>query len=200
MLLVTGTPRSGTSYLTHLLNQYKLNLGHERVGPGGTVSGFFFIDHDWYPYGHNKTSEKPGDFDFRVLIRLVRHPLKTIPSLAALIERQYISANNNYKLWYPEVGIETDKNNLIWSALNVWVKTHQTIQNEDLTIRLETIEEQWSDIQKLLDIPDPYKPIPVPNVSFKKPPTTWKVLSKLDKDLTKQAIELTKGFDYGVEL
>lgn len=196
MILVTGTPRSGTSYLTALLRQYGLDIGHEHVKPGGTISGFFFVDHYWYPYGHNKNAEKRAQFDFKVFIRLVRDPLRTIPSLAVLIDKQYKAANNRNEVWYPEVGIETDKNRLLWSALNVWVKTHSFIKNEDLTLRLETIEEQWPDVQRILDIHEPFRDTPIPNVSFKQPVTTWDKLVAEDRVLAIQAQDLAKGFGY----
>ena len=68
-VLVTGCGRSGTLYMTNVLQAMGLNVGHETDGPDGTV--------DWHAAAWPE--ERTAHYD--VKLHLVRHPLDVFASL-----------------------------------------------------------------------------------------------------------------------
>jgi len=89
LLLITGSGRSGTTYAAKTMQAVGLDIPHEKVGAHGTSSLFFLVDSDWYPMlpwypGRNHVGERRSDFEFEYVVQIVRHPLKTIPSIGKI--------------------------------------------------------------------------------------------------------------------
>ena len=76
--LVTGCPRSGTTYTAHVLQASGLDVEHEKPGADGTV--------DWNPARYGD----PRDYD--QIVHLVREPLDCIASMHVIYH-----ANHEFK-------------------------------------------------------------------------------------------------------
>lgn len=95
-LLVVGTGRCGTTWLSRTLERAGVDAPHECVGGQGSVSCLFYADHRWYPFtpwtkvasGRGRTAhvgERFGDFTFRHVVHLVRHPLDCEASIRGML-------------------------------------------------------------------------------------------------------------------
>lgn len=78
-LLITGCGRSGTTYISAVLQEFGLDVRHECYGADGICSWpMTVVDDDlpwkWLPPGRNK------DMKFTHILHQVRHPLKVIAS------------------------------------------------------------------------------------------------------------------------
>ena len=83
-VLVTGCPRSGTTFVSRLLcTKYGLDMPHEKMGEHGTVSYAFAVDAEEYLWCHE--GERRRDFDFDLIFHLVRDPLACIGSLTVMM-------------------------------------------------------------------------------------------------------------------
>src|SRR5210317_297718 len=93
-LLVIGSGRCGTTWLSQTLQAAGFDVKHECVGDHGTVSLFFQVDADWYPFvpwvakepgrvAH--VGERRSDFVFDHVVHLVRHPLEVAASMQSII-------------------------------------------------------------------------------------------------------------------
>lgn len=205
-LLVTGTCRSGTWYLTECLLATGVNVGHEHVKPDGTVSGFMWVDHDWYPSKH----ERPGDpapaaIDYVHRWHVVRNPLATIPSLA------FVLANKRVQDWIaslqevndlPRLGSPDDvaepwpEPSAICGALRYWVVANEYARERtDWRFRIEDLPELWPHIQQALGARAYPQDVVIPN--FKgRGETTWPELFHLDRDYAHRALRLAIEFGY----
>jgi hypothetical protein len=146
-LLVTGTGRCGTTYLSRLLQMIGVDAPHGKVGKDGTTSHYFMVDHYWYPMiTYNPAfvahiGERASDFAFEKAIYLVREPLSTIRSLS-------IFFGKIDELFYEEAGIvprDTFKqhNHLLWRGMvlyyyvNKWILEHYPVH---LLIHMEDLK------------------------------------------------------------
>ena len=81
MILITGCGRSGTKYISLVLRELGLDVGHESLGRDGIVSSIFAVRADKYPPYH--CSVRP---EFDVVLHQVRNPLDTIASLETSLD------------------------------------------------------------------------------------------------------------------
>lgn len=79
--LITGHPRSGTSYSSHLFNTFGFSVGHEVIGSDGISSWCFGSDK-----GFNLWTDKSkrNEYTFKYTFLNVRHPLSIINSYIQL--------------------------------------------------------------------------------------------------------------------
>lgn len=93
-LLVIGTGRCGTTWLSKTLVEAGFDVPHECVGDHGTVSMFFHTDHFWYPFLPWVTDhpgrkahlgERLSDFEFDHVAHIVRHPLEFEASARSIL-------------------------------------------------------------------------------------------------------------------
>jgi len=104
-LLVTGTMRVGTTWMTKALWANDIDCQHECMGEDGSVSWFFSIDAPSYPYNpHNAPARRTAhvgegrrnDYEFGTVVHLIRDPLKTIGSMVSIMtthEQQWLVDN-----------------------------------------------------------------------------------------------------------
>ena len=90
LVLVTGCARSGTLFMSKVLQSLGLKVGHEYVDDHGTASHFFAakckLDYPVISSKHPKgrcihVNEQREDFVFDHVFHQIRNPLKTISSL-----------------------------------------------------------------------------------------------------------------------
>jgi hypothetical protein len=86
-LLILGTGRSGSMFISNLFKYWGYDIPHERTGEHGTSSHFYHADHHWYPmfpwtdYKTTHVGERLSDFNFKHRLHVARHPLKCITSI-----------------------------------------------------------------------------------------------------------------------
>lgn len=156
-LLVTGTGRVGTNYISDVLKAIGLDVPHGMVGRDGVVSQYFVVDSDWnpmitwMPYGSDHVGERKSDYEFENVIHLVRHPGITISSIDVMfsyLDYRFLEENGvipDGLLW------RSDKK--YWKAMLVYYHVNRYILDHypnALLVRLETFAQQWYDILDLL--------------------------------------------------
>ena len=82
-LLVVGSPRSGTQFISSLLNRFGLRVRHERMGEDGTVNAAWLAMRQEDDSLIQVTGRQ--HYEFEQIVHLIRHPIATITSLAAEI-------------------------------------------------------------------------------------------------------------------
>lgn len=75
-VLITGCGRSGTKFISTLLNNMGLDVPHEDLGTDGAASWTMAVDSEQTPWGPGRRGLK-----FARVFHQVRHPLLVIPSL-----------------------------------------------------------------------------------------------------------------------
>ena len=79
-LLVIGCPRSGTQFITGLLNNFGMRVAHERMAEDGTVNCAWLATK---MRGDTLIKTKGRQhYDFDQIVHIVRHPLKCIDSMS----------------------------------------------------------------------------------------------------------------------
>jgi len=203
---VIGNSRSGTTWLTRVLRELGKDVGHEYVRKDGTVSCFFFIDCEWYPYNSEPFSrgliahvnQRLSDYRFEHTVHLVRHPLKAISSIAK-------TAGTEHQLWLEEHKIVPKglKPKLLM-AMHIWEGVERACRRRTRHLfKLEELvkgELEWRRFCKTVDLPKvKLPPIPVTNASrgiFKAKKISWTDLYVLDAKLAERIEEIAIAF-YG---
>jgi hypothetical protein len=130
-LLVIGSPRSGTHFLTTVLNKFGLRVRHERMGEDGTVNCAWLALKRKVDPLIRVTGRQHYEFD--QIVHLIRHPYATISSLA-------VEMHDPFWLWQlPHTKIEVDPSDMSTIA-DFWMFwTDGCTKLADTTIRLEDI-------------------------------------------------------------
>jgi len=139
-LLVTGCPRSGTTFVARVLQRLGLDVRHEDTGPDGAVSFALTVDDDEYPRGHKGPRRSATKFD--VLVHLVREPLATISSMATMPELlPWFARHLDLAAWEPldrliDRGAGANLFAHIWCGWNDLIEA----QRPALRVRVEDID------------------------------------------------------------
>ncbi len=202
LFLITGHPRSGTTYTRTLLEAAGLKVGGEHWGrPGyaegrppvaGIVSWFHAV----------LLPDEIGP-----VVHQVRHPLDVIPSAQTLTNgafRLMFQHTSAPKQWYPMLRLRrlfkgiTTRNALHW-AMHTWLHWNEMLDSDDrvvLRYRVEEIEHNWSAIMDAIGIEAPPFPRDVPhNVNTRKSQYADK---RMDPELTNRIV--AKAKEYGYEI
>jgi len=142
MLLITGSGRSGTAYITRVLQRCGLDVKHEAVGKDGSVSGFYCFEAKSYPGKHKTPRPK-----FDVILHQVRDPLKTIASVTT-------GRNRDWSQQF--VDVEHDASPLRW-ACYYWLTWNREAERQALwTYRIEELSTAWETLRSVLDFDTDY--------------------------------------------
>ena len=76
--LITGHPRSGTTYLAKVMQQAGFHVKHEMLGKDGIASWMFTVD-DYQEW--KDLTLRRGDFEFDHVIVAIRDPMKMLASV-----------------------------------------------------------------------------------------------------------------------
>ena len=141
-LLVTGCARSGTGYISSIMQKSGYHFGHEQVKGFGLASWEMNFDTNWVPW-----FDARNGLQFNHVFHQVRHPLKTISSVFTTepkISWDFIIA------LIPEIH-HTD--NHITKCAKYWYywNKHAEAQAE-WTYQLEQVEKVWPEFCARLDI------------------------------------------------
>lgn len=131
-LLVTGCGRSGTGYMTQVLRQAGLDVGHETLGRDGAVSW------KWCP----PTNKRP---QFAPILHQVREPLACIGSLTTFKGSSWTLADRFTAL--PMEGSPVQRAIAYWYFWNKHAERQAA-----LTYRIEGLRARWGEIAALLGV------------------------------------------------
>ena len=211
-LLVTGTGRCGTHFMSKALSKAGLDIPHERVGEHGTSSHFFATDSDWYPmFTHDDDikahiGERKSDYRFRHIIHMVRDPLKCIHSINAVFRKPTYDFFVDNKI-IPNSYDPFEKRGKYWKAMLVYYFVNKYIEGKHkkaIRVRLEDISKVWSSL--MIDIDFPELPLIVdkpsntggsvmPFFNTQKPITIEK-LFETDYEIAEKVFELAVRYGY----
>ena len=132
-LLILATPRSGTRYIVNVLAQAGVRIGHEVMGPSGTV--------DW------KQLWRVAQWDYDRIWHQVRHPLQVISSMVAWTPGWVAGHSEHY-------GTE----DLVETACAYWTQFVEVADEfAHLSYCIEDLELEWPEL--LQDLALPFMPI-----------------------------------------
>lgn len=181
---VLGTGKCGTMFMASCLD----GVNHERVGPRGTVSHFFYKDHDWYPaypwdnFRKAHTGERMSDYEFGVTVAMVRHPLSCVASIVQMFPSMDWEYAESTGIMPPVDLHRVRRAMLYWMNMNQYIQRNCT----DVFLRLEFLAQDWH-LLTSAGIPDP-----APDMENRKPMNarsgfkctgnyTWGQLMRCDK-------------------
>lgn len=153
-LLATSLPRSGSRFLTKVLRNAQVKVGHEALKSDGTVSMFFAVEDCWYPGKHWSTDDEErqrrSDYEFEQVWHFVRDPRWVIPSMASQ------QLPGNVWCWQERhTGISAGVYPKLLRSMLFWVAWNELIEkNEkvDFFFRIEDIDTHWPEICSRLGI------------------------------------------------
>jgi len=179
-ILVIGNPRSGTLSMTNMLRAAGHDVKHEKLGPDGTVSCFFFLPARWYPREKTTANRHLRDnfskFKPDKVIHLVRNPLECIPSMAKV-------CGKGHQQWLDEHGIyPIVKPKLLWAAC-AWYWTNKHMEGvaalTQTRIQIERVKKQWpAYLNPIVEVKHQHKS----SGNRKSEKVTWAQLKKVCKD------------------
>jgi hypothetical protein len=138
--LVVGHPRSGTGYMAMLLQAYGFDVGHERLLADGISSWMCAVDTKYVPYGDAKNGA-----EFEHVLHVVRHPVKTVASMAGGILLQTRPPALKYMSSY----IDTQGGNEIETAVRTYVEWNTMIDSLKPSARFK-VEHAHLELPKFL--------------------------------------------------
>jgi hypothetical protein len=178
-LLVIGSPRSGTRSVAARLREAGLRIGHEKMLRDGTVSGLWTVDDFLYPGAHSK--DRPSKHTFDITVHLVRHPLATIASLAALDKPHF---------WHwtqVHTGRSVETHGKLVYAAHFWSIWNQLarLRFPNLTWRIEDADEWWPETARLFDLD---AAVPMSRIGHSEHETLrWSDLGSAEETVRKEA-------------
>jgi hypothetical protein len=140
-------------------------------------------------------------YEFKRVLHQTRHPLKCIPSISMIIPRAILD-------WYEEMKvIQGPFENRLHKSMAVWAKCNAIVEEEldvDIRYKVEDMQKVWPKLVKLLDLPNrdggyPYPDFVTPKhraTGSRNKVVTWKDLSSIDKDLTKEIRDMGRRYGY----
>ncbi len=196
LILVTGCGRSGTQYISKVLNQSGLNVTHEHgMGTDGCVSWLMAARVDWAPWG-----PLAKRYQFKHIFHQVRDPVKVIQSY-------YNTPPTTTWEWIaksiPEIK-ESDSN--LTKCTKYWYYWNLMAEaGAEWTYRIEEIDTVYPIMGRKLGLP--FNPQTLERVSRKsnskgRPnyPISWKVLEEqLDPVLYKKVRNLAGRYGYSLD-
>jgi hypothetical protein len=200
-LLVLAAPRSATQYLTMVLRNAQVKVGHEMFKRRGTVGMFFAVEDVFYPGRHWEESEqhqRRSDYVFDQVWHVTRDPRRTIPSIAST------ALNSQIWPWQERhTGISCGIYPKTLRAMLFWVAWNELIEeNEDISyrFRIEDIDEEWPEIRNRMGIADEHEAVPnVPRdygSSRKLEPLSWDDMTAIEPTAAKSVRAMAERYGY----
>lgn len=192
MILVTGTPRSGTLTVSWLLRRHGYDCPHEKMGNDGTVSCYYTAKWDYIPWAGKNLSPHEGEqfvdrTDFRTKVLLVRHPLPCIASMSMIVNYPHIEWMQEHGLIPVDLPAEKTRKNKIHKLMHAWVGTYERFADYKI-LRTEHLRKDWNKCFQW----ELQHPVPRMHKSSgyrKAPKFTWRDLHMIDKELTERIRE-----------
>lgn len=159
-ILITGTGRCGTEFISRLFQNNGYDIPHERVGKDGTSSHWFITDAEWYPVLNftdgmkAHIGQRKSDFIFKKTIHLLRHPLPTIKSITNIFrstDYEFLVENNIIP-----GGIELKGKKRFLRGMVIYFYVNQFITEHfpnARRVQIENIQSELAELCSFLEIP-----------------------------------------------
>jgi hypothetical protein len=136
--LITGAARSGTTFITRVLNHSGLEFAHENGPAGdGLVSHLHAVVADRYAWGLNPAKRR---IYFDPILHQVRNPVKTIASITTIQHAWPFIRRHVPDMPYERGGEPTDDATRLEASALYWVRwTRLSDQRADWTYRVEDL-------------------------------------------------------------
>ena len=182
-VLILSHPRAGTLYTAIVLRMLGLDIGHEREGKDGAVSGIF---------GPN------WDFSKYKIVHQVKNPKYAIPSITTIKGETF---NQIYKTCGRDIVAERGKvrSRLLLAMLSWDCFTDWADNITDKFYRVEDIKDYWPKLLKMLKCKKiKFPPVPdnVNHINHKD--FTYRDMEKVDKKLTEKIKKKAIKYGYAV--
>ena len=198
-LLVTGTPRSGTTYTSAWLTSLGMKLEDDWHHPKlhGTSSWIFAFEDK-----HNIGPARTGGGKFRHVLHQVRDPLKSITALCTepLHDKRYLTFLQRH------INVTSSYNDWNWKAittLKFWVDWHQYLNDMKFpTYQIEQVRAE--DMFRMAGLESIYNASKADKEKVSKDHNkrshrsgfSWQDLYSLDPELAAKAWDLAHYFNY----
>ncbi len=137
-LLITGCARSGTSYITRVLEICGLKIGHEMILRDGVVSWEMAVDTKQVPWGQGRNG-----YRFHHIFHQVRHPLKVISSLHSTEPPQ------SWKFIAEHIPQIQENDSLLVKCAKYWYYWNLKAEKQaELTYQIEKINFLWPEFEQ----------------------------------------------------
>lgn len=142
-ILVVGHPQCGSKYMSQLLQEMGLDVGHESMGDQGISSWMFAVYDENNPWAHNKYALSRYYTDFDFLIHYVRDPRTAIPSIMG--ENKDNPASFDFRQKHIKQAFDNDLSlyeTELEKAIVSFLKWNQIIeeQNPNLAVKVEACQ------------------------------------------------------------
>jgi hypothetical protein len=190
--LITGCGRSGTVYISCLLDELGADVPHETMGLDGIASWLLAVDAGWAPWGPLRRM-----FQYRAVLHQVRHPLAAIASAQTFRPESwdYICGHIPCDMTEPLL-LRCGK---YWHYWNL--KAEQT---SEWTYRIEELPRVFDRLCETVGVsPDRSRLVAVPaDLNSRKErysPISWDQLAELDSELTHKIQAQAARYGYAAE-
>lgn len=189
-LLITGCARSGTAYISQILQECGLQIGHEKTLQDGVSSWIMCVNTKHVPWAVDSRQR----FRFNHIFHQVRHPLKVISSAQTegTPSWKYIIKH------IPEIEWE---DSLIVKCAKYWYYWNlKAEQQAEWTYCVENLDQEWDELCRRLGRKlERSKAERVPHNINARPHTeiTWEDLKlQLDPDLYQKIRQMAQKYGY----
>ena len=143
-LLITGSSRSGTTYIANVLTEAGLEIGHEHLKADGCSSWLMNVKTNHAPYGYIRTDL----VHYQHIFHQVRDPLKTISSIFSTEkEKAFIF----FKEYIPEIDREKDSR-LVQSAKYWYYWNLKAEAQAEWRYKIEELDDVWDEMNERLGL------------------------------------------------
>lgn len=193
MLLITGTGRSGTHYLSHLMCAMGLDFPHERVGKHGTASWKHIVTGTFINRKGDRQTEICSE-GFERILHVVRHPMKVISSM-----QTFGPATWRFMAEHAAVDLDAP---LPIRGMQAWLEWNRIIEmRAHWRFQIETLPEQFDEFCRQAEIPLQPMPTVPDNVADSRVkryrPLSWRELRDHDEVQAERVRDMANAYGYG---
>lgn len=193
MLLITGTGRSGTHYMSHLMSAMGYDLPHERLGKDGAASWKHIVNGTFVNRKGDRRTEIRGDV-FGRIIHVVRHPMRVISSMQTF-------GPATWRFMAEHVAVDLDAP-LPIRGMQAWVEWNLLVERRaHWRFQIEMLSQQFDEFCRQAGLPVCSMPV-VPNSAAdsrvkRYRPLGWDRLRAFDSIHAERVRDMAITYGYG---